>query len=70
MCCRLSASDVPLLWASVHGSLAHTNAEQRYFWILIFMLVSPRSIISVPHPLSRKSVTTDRIVENEILDKV
>jgi hypothetical protein len=33
------------------------------------MFVSPPSIISIPHPLNRKSDTNDKIGENEVLDK-
>ena len=64
MCCRLSASDVHQLQALVHDSPAINGT-----WILIFMFVSPRSIISVSHSLNRKSDTNDKIGENEVLDK-
>jgi hypothetical protein len=64
VCCRLCASDVHQLWALVHDSPAINVA-----WILIFMFVSPRSIISVSHSLNRESNTNGKISENEVLDK-
>ena len=65
MCCRLSASDVRLLWASVHGSPADTKRRTAVLLDINIYVRFP----SIDHPLNRKSVTSDRIVENEVLDK-
>jgi hypothetical protein len=52
-------------YATVH----RTQTANDGTGILIFMFVSPPSIISVSHSLNRKSDANGKIGENEVLDK-